>query len=49
MEEKAAENGRNGELYNITKAIVGEWKRQEVGVRNKQGELKTEAREKLQR
>ena len=47
--EKAAENGRNRELYNMTKAIVGERKRQEVGVRNKQGELRTEAREKLQR
>ena len=47
--EKAAENGRNRELYNMTKAIVEERKRQEVGVRNKQGELKTEAREKLQR
>ena len=31
----------------MTKAILGERKRQEVGVRNKQGELKTEAREKL--
>ena len=41
--EKAAENGRNRELYNMTKAIVGERKRQEVGVRNKQGERKTEA------
>ena len=49
LEEKAAENGRNRELYNMTKAIVGERKRQELGVRNKQGELKTEAREKLQR
>ena len=47
--EKAAENGRNRELYNMTKAIVGERKRQEVGARNKQGELKTQAREKLQR
>ena len=47
--EKAAENGRNRELYNMTKAIVGKRKRQEVGVRNKQAELKTEAREKLQR
>ena len=47
--EKAAENGRNRELYNMTKAIVGERKRQEVGMRNKQGELKTEAQEKLQR
>ena len=49
LEEKAAENGRKRELYNMTKAIVGERKRQELGVRNKQGELKTEAREKLQR
>ena len=47
--EKAAEKGRNRELYNMTKAIVGERKGQEVDVRNKQGELKTEAREKLQR
>ena len=47
--EKAAENGRNRELYNMTKAIVGERKRQRVGVRNKHGELKTQVREKLQR
>ena len=47
--EKATENGRSRELYNITKAIVGERKRQEVGVKNKQGEFKTETQEKLQR
>ena len=28
--EKAAENGRNMELYNITKTIAGEQKRQEA-------------------
>ena len=54
MEERAAaagnasENGRNKELYNITKTIAGERKRQEVGVKDKQL-LKTEAGERLQR
>ena len=43
------ENGRNKELHNITKTIAGEWKRQEVGVKDKQGVLKTEAQERLQR
>ena len=46
--KKAAENGRNMELYNITKTIAGERKRQEVGVKDKQGVLKTEAQERLQ-
>ena len=35
--EKAAENGRNKELYNITKTLAGEWRRQEVGVKDQQG------------
>ena len=39
---KAAENGRNKELYNITKTLTGERKRQEIGVKDKQGVLKTE-------
>ena len=47
--EKAAENGRNKELYNITKTIAGQRKRQEVGVKDKQGVLKTQAQEGLQR
>ena len=38
--EKAAENGRNKELYSITKTIAGEWRRQEVGVKDKQKMLK---------
>ena len=42
-------DGRNKELYNVTKTIAGERKRQEVGVKDKQGMLKTEARERLQR
>ena len=47
--EKAAENGKNKKLNNITKVIAGEWKSQEVGVKDKQEILKTEARERLQR
>jgi hypothetical protein len=47
--EKAAENGRNKELYSITKTIAGERRRQEVGVKDQQGVLKTETRERLQR
>lgn len=47
--EKAAENGRNKELYSITKTIAGERRRQEVGVKDKQGVLKTEMQERLQR
>lgn len=39
---KTAENGRNKELYNITKTLTEERKRQEVGVKDKQGVLKTE-------
>jgi hypothetical protein len=30
--EKAAENGRNKELYSITKTIAGERRRQEVSL-----------------
>ena len=33
--EKATENGRNKELYNITRAIAGEQKRQEIGMKGK--------------
>ena len=47
--EKAAENGRNKELYNITKTLAGERRRQEVGVKDKQGVIKTEAQERVQR
>jgi len=32
--ERAAENGRNKELYSITKTIAGERRRQEVGVKD---------------
>ena len=47
--EKAAENGRNKELYSITKSITGERRKQETGVMDKQGVLRTETRERLQR
>ncbi len=47
--KKAAENGRNKELYSIIKTIAGERRRQEVGVKDKQGLLKTEMQERLQR
>ena len=47
--EKAAENGRNKELYNITKTLARERRRQEVDVPDKQGVIKTEAQERLQR
>ena len=47
--EKASENGRNKELYNIIKTITEERKRQELGVTDKQRVLKTEAQERLQR
>ena len=39
--EKAAENGRNMDLYNITKTTAGERKRQEVDVKDKRGVPKT--------
>ena len=49
MEEKAvAAEKKNKELYNITKTIAGERRRQEVGVKDQQGVLKTETRERLQ-
>ena len=50
--EKAAENGRNKELYNLTKTLAGERRRQEVGMKDKQGTRrtsKTEAQQRLQR
>ena len=37
--EEAAENGRNKELYNIITSITGEMRKQEVGVKEKQGGL----------
>ena len=46
--EKAAENGRNKELYSITKSINGERRKREIGVKDKQGVLRTETRERLQ-
>ena len=45
--EKAAENGRNKELYSITKSINGERRKREIGVKDKQGVLRTETRERL--
>ena len=47
--EKATEKGRSKELYSITKSITGERRKQEIGVKDKQGLLRTEAREGLQR
>ena len=47
--EKAAENGRNKELYNITEALAGERRRQEIVVKDKKGVIKTEGQERLQR
>ena len=46
--EKAAENGSSKELYSITKSITGKRRKQEMGVKDKQGVLRTEGREKLQ-
>ena len=47
--EKAAENGRSKELYSVTKSITGERRKQEIGVQDKQGVLRTETRGRLQR
>ena len=47
--EKAAENGRIKELYNMTNQLAGERRRQEVGMKDKQGVIKTEAQEWLER
>lgn len=47
--ERAAENGRNKDLYNTMKLIVGERKRQAVGVESKDGVLKSDSQERLQR
>ena len=47
--EKAAENCRSKELYSITESTTGERRKQEIGVKDKQGVLTTEAREGLQR
>ena len=47
--EKAAQNGRSKELNSMTKSITGERQKQEIFVKEKQGVLKTEIRERLQR
>ena len=47
--EKAAKNCRSKELYSITESKTGERRKQEIGVKDKQGVLRTEAREGLQR
>ena len=48
--EKATQNDRRKELYSITnKSITGERRKQEIGVKDKQGVLRTETRERLQR
>ena len=47
--EKAVGNGRNKELYSITKQITGERKKQAIGVEDKQGVLRTGTKERLQR
>ena len=47
--EKAAENVRSKELYSITKSIPGERRKQEIGVKDKQGELRTGTRGRLPR
>ena len=47
--EKAAQNGRSKELNSMTKSITGERQKQEIFVKEKQGVLRTEIRERLQR
>ncbi|VDI45300.1 Hypothetical predicted protein [Mytilus galloprovincialis] len=47
--EKAVENDRSKELYNITKILTGERKRQHTGVKSKEGELKSERNDILNR
>ena len=39
--EKAAQDGRNKELYSIARTITVERRRRKVGVKDKQGVLKT--------
>ena len=47
--EKAAENGRSKEYHSITKSITGEKRKQKIGLKDKQGVLRTEIRERLGR
>ena len=47
--EKAAENGRSKELYTITKMLTGGKRRQTVGVKDKQGVLRTEKSDRTER
>ena len=47
--EKAAENGRSKKLYTITKMLTGERRRQTVGMKDKQGALKTEKKDRMYR
>ena len=47
--EKAAENGRSKELNTITKMLTGEKQRQTVGVKDKQGVLRTEKSDRMER
>ena len=46
--EKAAEKGKNKELYDKLKMTSGEEKRQVAGVKAKDGVLKTDSQERLQ-
>ena len=47
--EMTAENGRNKEIFSITKYITRERKKQAIGVGDKQGVLRTGTKERLQR
>ena len=47
--EKAAENGRSKKVHSITKSITGERRKQEMGVKDKHGVLRTETKERMQR
>ena len=47
--ERAAENGRSKELYKFTKLIIGGAKKQSVGVKDKNGNIKTEKNDIMER
>lgn len=49
MAEKTAEGSRSKELHDITKSIVGLRKRQAIGVKDKQGVMRTGTQERIQR
>ena len=48
-QKRAVENGRSKELYKITKLIIGGAKKQSVWIKDKNGNIKTEKNDIMER